>query len=113
MLLDDFGAAMQFCRRSARCSSYILESIYFDACRRHVGRRTHITTSFNIGTDPSVIAYTSKHKDPKTFALYVDHDNSALCKSGLSIARALHKTKNNMMLNKTYVNRLRRRTFKI
>ncbi len=33
-----------------------------------MGRRTHITTSVNIGTDPSIIAYTYKHKDPKTLA---------------------------------------------
>jgi len=57
------------------------------------GRRTHISTSVNGGTDPTVVAFASKHKDPTTKMRYIDVDNATLCRSALNIANVLNKHK--------------------
>ncbi len=57
------------------------------------GRRTHISSSVNHGTDPSVVAFASKHKDPKTLMLYVAPDDCTLSRSAISIAKSLQKEK--------------------
>ncbi len=55
-----------------------------------LGRRTHITNAVNCGVDPTVVAITSKHRDPLTLKKYIDPDNSSFCRSSLAISNSIN-----------------------
>ena len=59
------------------------------------GRGLHISTSVNSGTDPTIVAFTTKHKDPKTLKGYIKADDSTLCRSALNVAKTLKRLKKN------------------